>query len=182
MLWCRKYLSETANGKWDEVVPVRAEAQQNKVPLLAGVNLVLEQGSIRRLFEQLVRIAHRSRTAKMATLESALHAELNMLSLFQASLRQDTDRLTEIASVIGADPEALQAIAALLPIPFLQACNHVWTPSIAKSWVEGYCSVCRCLAGVYPKCEASKRQPLFSLRGAVAESGNRTVCFAPTAA
>jgi len=138
----QEILSETANGKWDGVVPIRAEVQPNKVPLLAGVNVELEQGSIRPLFEHLVRIAHRSGTAKMATLESALHAELNMRSLFQASLRQDADRLTEIAAVIGADPEALQAIAALFPVPFLQACNRRWAPSIAQSWMEGYCPVC----------------------------------------
>jgi FdhE protein len=78
----------------------------------------------------------------MATLEPALHAELDILSLFRASLCQDADYLVETAATIGVDPEALQAIAALLPIPFLQACNRRWAPSIAKSWVEGYCPVC----------------------------------------
>ena len=138
----QEILSETANGKWDEVVPVRAEVQQNKVPLLAGVNLALEQGSVRRLFEQLVRIAHRSGTPKMATLEPLLHAELDILSLFRASLCQNADYLVETAATIHADPEALQAVVALLPVPFLQACNRRWAGSIAKSWVEGYCPVC----------------------------------------
>jgi FdhE protein len=138
----QEILSETANGKWDEVVPVRAEVQQNKVPLLAGVNLALEQGSVRRLFEQLVRVAHRSGTPKMATLEPALHTEFDILSLFRASLCQDADHLVETAATIGVDLEALQAIAALLPVPFLQACNRRWAPSIAKSWMEGYCPVC----------------------------------------
>src|SRR5437867_2668983 len=138
----QEILSEAANPQWNAVVPVRTEAQQDKVPLLAGVALALEKSSVRRVLEQLIRIAHRSGTPKMATLEPALHAELDILTLFKASLCQDTNRLKEIATVIGADPEAFQAVVALLPVPFLQACNRCWAPSIAKSWVEGYCPIC----------------------------------------
>ena len=32
--------------------------------------------------------------------------------------------------------------SALLPVPFLQACNRRWASSISESWVEGYCPVC----------------------------------------
>ena len=138
----QEILSEAANPQWNAVVPVRTEAQQDKVPLLAGVALALEKSSVRRVLEQLIRIAHRSGTPKMATLEPALHAELDILTLFKASLCEDTNRLKEIATVIGADPEAFQAVVALLPVPFLQACNRRWAPSIAKSWVEGYCPIC----------------------------------------
>jgi len=94
------------------------------------------------VLEQLIRIAHRSGTPKMATLEPTLHAELDILTLFKTSLCQDTDRIGETAAFVGADSEAFQAVVALLPVPFLQACNRRWTPSIAKSWVEGYCPVC----------------------------------------
>jgi FdhE protein len=138
----QEILSEAANPKWDAVVPVRTEAQQDKVPLLAGVTLGLEKSSVRRVLEQLVRIAYRSGTPKMATLEPTLHAELDILTLFKTSLCQDTDRIGETAAFVGADPEAFQAVVSLLPVPFLQACNRRWTPSIAKSWLEGYCPVC----------------------------------------
>ena len=138
----QEILSEAANPKWDAVVPVRTEAQQDKVPLLAGVTLGLEKSSVRRVLEQLIRIAYRSGTPKMATLEPTLHAELDILTLFKMSLCQDTDRIGETAAFVGADSEAFQAVVALLPVPFLQACNRRWTPSIAKSWVEGYCPVC----------------------------------------
>ena len=138
----QEILSEAANPKWDAVVPVRTEAQQDKVPLLAGVTLGLEKSSVRRVLEQLIRIAYRSGTPKMATLEPTLHAELDILTLFKMSVCQDTDRIGETAAFVGADSEAFQAVVALLPVPFLQACNRHWTPSIAKSWVEGYCPVC----------------------------------------
>jgi FdhE protein len=138
----QEVLSETTNPEWDTFVPVRTEAQQSKVPLLAGTTLALAQRSVHRLLEKLIRIAHRSGTPKMATLEPARSAELEWSSLFRASLCQDSARLKEIASHIGADPEAFQAVAALLPIPLLHACNRRWVSSKSASWVEGYCPVC----------------------------------------
>jgi FdhE protein len=42
----------------------------------------------------------------------------------------------------GADPAALQAIATLLPVPFLQACHRRWAHAIDRNWAEGYCPVC----------------------------------------
>ena len=135
-------LSATADPQWEQVVPARPETQADKIPLLAGVTVVVERSSVRRLLAQLIQTAQRSGTPKMATRKPALHGELNDLTLFEASLRQDTQRLSEIAAVIGADPEALQAVGSLLPVPFLQACNRLWARSIAKSWMEGYCPVC----------------------------------------
>ena len=138
----QEILSATADPQWDQVVPARAEIQPDKIPLLAGVTVVLERSLVRRLLAQLIQTAQRSGTSKMATLKPTLHAELNDLTLFEASLRQDMQRLSEIAAVIGADPEALQAVGSLLPVPLLQACNRHWARSIVKGWTEGYCPVC----------------------------------------
>jgi FdhE protein len=138
----QEILSATADPQWDQAVPAHAEIQPDKIPLLAGVTVVVERSLVRRLLAQLIQTAQRSGTSKMATLKPALHAELNDLTLFEASLRQDSERLSEIAAVIGADPEALQAVGSLLPVPLLQACNRHWARSIAKSWTEGYCPVC----------------------------------------
>jgi FdhE protein len=138
----QEILSATADPQWERVVPRRAEIQRDKIPLLAGVTVVVERSLVRRLLAQLIQTAQRSGTPKMATLKTALHAELNDLTLFEASLRQDTQSLSEIAAVIGADPEALQAVGSLLPVPLLQACNRHWARAIAKSWTEGYCPVC----------------------------------------
>src|SRR5438128_6069979 len=84
-------LSEAANPKWDAVVPVRTETQQDKVPLLAGVALGLEKSSVRRVLEQLIRIAYRSGTPKMATLEPTLHAEFHTLTLCKTEQCQNTE-------------------------------------------------------------------------------------------
>ena len=132
-------LTETANPAWDAIVPVRTEMQQGKVPLLAEATIRFEERLVRRLLDRLLRTACRSGTPKLATLEPVLRAELDAVMLFSASLRQDSDR---IAAVFSADPDALKAIAALAPVPFLQACNRRWVSLKSASWVEGYCPIC----------------------------------------
>jgi FdhE protein len=67
---------------------------------------------------------------------------MDVLNLFNASLCQDSERLKEFAANLGADSEAFQAVAALLPLPFLHACNRAWTSAKSVSWTEGYCAVC----------------------------------------
>ena len=136
-------LREAATPAWDAAIPA-VQAQQPAVPLLAGATLTFQAGSVRRLFDRLIRIASRMGTPKMATLKAALHADMEIVPLFTASLCQDSDRIGEIAAVSAADAEALHAIIALLPVPFLHACNRRWASSISASWVEGYCPVCAC--------------------------------------
>ncbi|HSE86095.1 MAG TPA: formate dehydrogenase accessory protein FdhE [Candidatus Binatia bacterium] len=138
----QEVLNEATNPEWDAFVPVRTEAQQSKIPLLAGITLALEQRLVGRLLEKLIRIAHRGGTREMATLEPVLHGDLDFLNLFQASLCQDIDLLKEIAADLGVDSQAFQAVAALLPVPFLHACNRRWASSKSASWVEGYCPIC----------------------------------------
>ena len=138
----QEVLSETTKPEWDGLVPIRSESQQSKLPLLANVTLTLERYLIRRLLEKLILIAHRGGTPKMATLQPVLNRDLDLLNLFKASLCQDRERLGDIAAQLGADPEAFQAVAALLPLPFLHACNRRWASSRSPSWTEGYCPVC----------------------------------------
>jgi FdhE protein len=135
-------LHEAGSPAWEAAVPAAAQAQRTAVPLLAGTTLILEAGLFRRLFERLIRTASRVGTPKMSSLKAALHADLEWAPLFTASLSQDSDRINEIAAVSGADAEALHAVIALLPVPFLHACNRRWASSISASWVEGYCPVC----------------------------------------
>ena len=99
----------------------------------------------------------------MATLEPALHADLDYLNLFKASLCQDSDRLSEIAAVFGADSEAFQAVASLLPVPLLQACNRRLGTLNSEKLDGRVLSGLRCLAGI---CRSARHraQPLFPLR------------------
>jgi FdhE protein len=138
----QEILRECTDSRWDAVVPVRAGTQPDKVPLLAGATLELEKKSLRLLLEQLMSVACRSGTAKMATLDAALREDFDIFPLFGAALHQDSDYIKDFAAVLGVDAEAFQAVAVMLPVPFLQACNRRWGRTIAASWMDGYCPVC----------------------------------------
>ena len=134
-------LRETASPDW-EAAAAGAHAARPAIPLLAGATVAVHTNSVGRLLKRLVRIASRSGTPKLATLEAALHADMDILVLFNASLRQDSGSIDELAAASGANAEALHAVAALLPVPFLHACNRRWASSLPGSWVEGFCPVC----------------------------------------
>ena len=138
----QEVISEATDVKWDAFVPAHADASESKVPLLAGAVITLETALLHRWTERLIRTASRSGTEKMATLKPALGAAADILTLFKTSLCQDEGGLKRIALARGADPDAFQAVAALLPVPLLHACNRRWSRAIPRSWTEGYCPIC----------------------------------------
>src|SRR5690606_15668565 len=111
-------------------------------PLLSGLSVVVDEGAVRRFLESLVDAAARNGPLRMATLRRAVDADLDVAGLFAASVCQDSDRIMEVATASGADPDALQAVAALVPIPFLQACGRRWGGSVSNTWSKGYCPLC----------------------------------------
>ena len=137
----REVLAETANRKWDVVVPVR-ERQHGKIPLLADAIVRLDEPVVGQLLDRLLGVARRSGSPKLATLEPTRRAGFDPLLLFEAALCQQSERLEQAAAPLHADPEALQAIAALVPVPFLHACNRRWASLKCEGWMEGYCPTC----------------------------------------
>jgi FdhE protein len=135
-------LRETAAPAWDTAVPTDALAGSGPAPFLAGAMCDLPARSLRRLWDRLIRTASRSGTPNMATLQSALSMEVEPLALFTAAVCHDVEPINGVAVRSGADPDALHAVAALLPVPFLQACNRRWASARVESWVEPYCPVC----------------------------------------
>ena len=133
-------LRETTHGRWDRVVPEPGE--DRRPPLLDGSSVVVADSAARDLLTRLIRTAASSGTAKMATLEAALRSDIDVAGLFAASVCQDRDRVSETAAVCRADAEALQAVVALLAIPFLQACNRRWASPLTESFTEGFCPIC----------------------------------------
>ena len=132
---------ETSSHRWDTAVLAELQPPGLAVPLLAGSTLAVSRRAVRRLFERLVRAASRDGTAKMQSLEAAFHFEFDVLALFSLALSQD-DGLSEMAIACGADAEAFQAVAALLPVPFLHAVYRRHASTMPVSWTEGYCPVC----------------------------------------
>jgi FdhE protein len=135
-------LRATRDSKWEAFVPEPPASQASKVPLLAGAKLVLEITAVGGWFERLIQTAYRSGAPKMSTLNGIQQNRLNTVDLFKFSLCQNGKWLQETAIDLGVDADALQAVMLLAPIPFLQACNRLWAPSISEGWMEGYCPVC----------------------------------------
>ena len=133
---------ETASPRWDASVPAGVQPRPDGPPLVAGAMLAVPANSVRRLLKRLIRVASLSASPNIASLDRALDADLDVLTLFNASLCQNSDRIEELAATRGADAAGLQAVAALVPVPLLHACNRRWAASISRSWVEGYCPVC----------------------------------------
>ena len=129
----QEVLSETANAKWDAVVPDRAAALESKAPLLAGAVIAMETS----LAPPLDGAAdadrqpqwHRKNGHPEAGASSRRPIPLRCSKLHSAWMKA---RLNRSRLTCGADPEAFQAVAALLPVPFLHACNRRWAHSLAS--------------------------------------------------
>ena len=134
-------LDDTADPKWDALVSPCAQTQ-SKVPLLAEARINLPESLVRSTLAQWMRIASRSGSPTMATLSAVADGGLNVIALFRTALHQDGEGLKKIAAAFNVDDGAFEAVAAMLPVPFLQACNRRWEKSIAPGWTEGYCPVC----------------------------------------
>ena len=138
----REVLREASVSRWDAMVPPRADGDDPRAPLLAGALPQLDRRAVRHFFERLVRVARRGRTAKMVNLDASSVSDAQLARLFQASLWHEHDVVAGVAATAGMDAEALQAVVALLPVPFLQACHRRWEPSIRADWLHGYCPLC----------------------------------------
>ena len=135
-------LREAADNKWEALVPKPPAPQEMKVPLLSGVALNLEPAVVGAWSERLLRSARQSGAPKMAALDGAKLPRLSAVDLFKPSLCQNWQTLRETAAEIAVDADALQAVAALVPVPFLQACHRRWRQLVSPSWSEGYCPIC----------------------------------------
>ena len=134
-------LDEGEHQAWARFVPDGAVAPSD-APRLAGATVAIPRALVGRLLTRLSKAASRSGTPQMATLARAADAGPGVLELFRASVCHDADRLTSFAAACGADPDAFQAVAALLAVPFLQSCNLMWGAAATRGWARPYCGVC----------------------------------------
>ena len=161
---------------------VRARSHRQTAPLLAGAAVV---GATRHRFagllKRLIRAAVTGGTPKMSDAGGSSRSRTWMcLTLFTASVCQDSDASQEIAGGYGADAEALQAVCALVAVPFLQACNRHWASSASRQLGGRILSGLRVLAGI---CRSARHraQPLLPVRPVWRRSGTPARCVAPTA-
>jgi FdhE protein len=127
---------------WERALPAATSPPGGVAPLLAGAEIAVQTATVRGWSERLLRLAAAGATGAMQSLARVRPASLDSVALFAASLRYDDDAVRAVAAAHDADPEALQAVVAFLPVPFLQTVNRRLASSVPASWTAGYCPVC----------------------------------------
>jgi FdhE protein len=134
-------LDECGNPRWDSFVPEAGSARKNE-PRLGGLTVVLELESVMDWVSRLVDVAVASRAPRMSALKPLKNGYGDVIALFNAAIRRDDQRIRALAAERAADPDALSALAELVPVPFLQACGRRWAASLAEAWSQGFCPAC----------------------------------------
>jgi FdhE protein len=135
-------LRDADTSAWDRAVPTGLHVSRDTTPVLAGVVLAVEVRSIRSLLGRLIHTAARNGTPELRTLGCVLKTDLDVLTLFRVSLCQNNLAITPAALPCDADAGALEAVVALLALPFLHACRRAWAGTVSPGWLEGFCSIC----------------------------------------
>jgi FdhE protein len=133
---------ESQAAHWERAVPAPASPRHDGMPLLAGTAIELQARSVRGWLQRLLRLAAGGTTDAMRSLANARVTDGECLALFASSLRHDGAAVDRVARAHGVDGEALQAVVALLPVPFLQTANRRLSHGIRTTWTAGYCPVC----------------------------------------
>lgn len=135
-------LREAWENRWDAMVPNCPEDRQPHAPLLSGATIEIGESAVRVLWRRLLGLAAESGSPKLAGLKGAISEQIDAPALFEASLCQDKSWVDRLATTTGASAETLEAVVALVSLPFLQACNRRWASTLPTTWVDGYCPVC----------------------------------------
>ena len=132
-------LEEIARPQWDALVPQVTEPRGPAAPLLAGAVLHPRSDAIGLAYRLLARAARESGAPGLSQMNDT---KVDARALFQVALNRDSERLRAFGSHAGVDPAAFEALALMLPVPFLHACNRRWGASVSARWNAGYCGVC----------------------------------------
>lgn len=138
----REITREIKTSDWDAAVPRDLAPPRDATPVLACATLTVPADAMRSWLKRSIRAAAASVTPNLATLRSALDANPDSAAVFEASLCQDVDRITALAAGSSVNPEAWQAVMAVVALPLLHACRRKCASAMPESWVEGYCPIC----------------------------------------
>ncbi|HSK10774.1 MAG TPA: formate dehydrogenase accessory protein FdhE [Vicinamibacterales bacterium] len=150
-------LREAAAPAWDGMVPALVPDRPKAEPLLAGTTIFLDAAVVRPWIERLAAVAAAGGTAGAADLAAGLAQPPRVLALFAASVSQDHRGMETVSAAGDAGRAAFfQALAALVPVPFLQACRRRWAGSVPARWKESYCPVCGAWPAFVEVCETER--------------------------
>jgi FdhE protein len=132
-------LRETSNPAWQAAVQALEIRPGTRMPLLAGTTVRVPIDAAAAFLRKLAATASRYEGPSASLVRAG--ERLDVLAVFEAGLSQAGKGIDRIAGGEG-DPETLESLAALLPVPFLLACNDRLASMVSEGWSEGYCPVC----------------------------------------
>ncbi|MDB5903667.1 MAG: formate dehydrogenase accessory protein [Betaproteobacteria bacterium] len=124
---------------WDAVVPSRGTQSGSDAPKLANAEVCVDRDALERVYASLARVVEKLGAPGVATLGTS--TQVDALELFTAALNHDSAKLATLASTTTVHSDMLHALAAMVAMPFLHACNRQWVES-QPAWSRGYCPVC----------------------------------------
>jgi FdhE protein len=134
-------LWEVERPEWRDAVPAIAHADPVPEPLLLGAVITLARRPIERWVRRVMATAA-SVAPEAPFADAATAGRIDPLSLFQAAVAQDVERLDGIAWGVGDTRGILKGLAPLIAMPLLQACRRAWTNLTLGTWPHGYCPTC----------------------------------------
>jgi formate dehydrogenase accessory protein FdhE len=159
-------LAELRNRDWDGPVPDGLNWTEPGVPLLRRAMLSLDTDALASLFEVLLSQAG----------ERMPIGPDKTVAVFEAALNHDDARLNSLAAEVNIDSERFHAIAALLSMPFLHACNRRWGIAAPENWTSGYCVICGAWPAFAEECGVDRVRYLRCGRCGAAWQALRLCC------
>jgi len=133
------------------------------VPMLADARIDDAGRRLQPLFQALLDRAARGGAPSMAGLDRIRRTVDDAAGVFRAVIDDDVRALAAIAEQAGREGAAADgylAVAALLPVPFLQACRRTWAASMPTGWTRGYCPVCGAWPSLSETCGIERQRYL----------------------
>lgn len=137
-------LSEVAHAledpRWQTPLPDTAPddvvaGSGTEAPLLHRRRLTIDGGGVQRLLRRLASAAGESLRPYRPSVRDAV-------DLVTAAVRQDSARVSALASAAGVESGALGSVAHLASLPLLQSCGRLLESRLPRYWPDGYCPVC----------------------------------------
>ena len=136
---------ELERAAWEGAVPAlepSAPGVPPQQPLLAGAVIGITPSLVSRWLRRLMRSAASAGAPADSLAEGVTAGRLDTLSLFEAALSHDVDRLDDLARAAGGDHAVLRGLAPVIAMPILHACRRAWAARVPAGWAFGHCPIC----------------------------------------
>jgi FdhE protein len=137
-------LDEANNPAWERAaatVQLRP-AQPRGLPLLAVAVVAVDRAVVEAWVGRMLARAGSAQPAVARLAGGAGSSGLDGVALLEAAINQDAERMVAIASTLGIEANALEAVAQLAAMPLLQASRRRFAAAVPVDWDAGFCPIC----------------------------------------